>query len=151
MIFFPAPSEMPPLVSHKLKHACDNFPLCKGRQKRAKNNGQSLPRLSFCATCAESTCVCSHPDCISPAAPAFKKDKRPLFCSTHYSDPAYVSTRCWNLCKNSSHVAVCPQKWLTDLVMLVAAMNILASSRPSVVPCMCAARIRRPRSGGTLV
>ena len=48
-------------------------------------------------------------------------------------------------------VAVCPQKWLADLAMLVAAMNIRASSRPSVVPCMCAARIRRPRSGGTLV
>ena len=50
-----------------------------------------------------------------------------------------------------SDVDVCPQKWLADLVMLVAAMNILASSRPSVVPCMCAARIRRPRSGSTLV
>ena len=50
-----------------------------------------------------------------------------------------------------SDVDVCPQKWLADLVMLVAAMNILASLRPSVVPCMCAARIRRPRSGSTLV
>ena len=93
---------MPPLVSHKPKHACDNFPLCKGQQKHPRKNGQNLPRLPFCATCADSTSVCSHPACISPAAPAFKKDKRPLFCSTHYSDPAHVSTRCWNLCNNSS-------------------------------------------------
>ena len=46
MSFFPAPSEMPPLVSHKPKHACDNFPLCKGQQKRPK-----LPRLSSRVGC----------------------------------------------------------------------------------------------------
>ena len=54
-----------------------------------------------------------------------------------------------------SDVDVCPQKWLADLVMLVAGMNILASSRPPCCPlheypCKVAP-VCCPRSGGTLV
>ena len=32
----------------------------------------------------------------------FKKDKQPLFCSTHCGDPAHAASRSWNLCGNAT-------------------------------------------------
>ena len=93
---------MPPPVAHAPKHACNHFPLCKGKQKQPTGNGQPLPRLPFRAKCTESARFCSHPDCTCPAALGFKHDKWPFFCSTHYADPAHVSTRSWNLCNNAA-------------------------------------------------
>ena len=93
---------MPPPIAHRPKGSCPNFPLCKNLQKRPKQNGKKLPRLDFCAQCTESTRSCSHLGCTSPAAPGFKKDKQPLFCSTHYGDPAHAASRSWNLCSNAT-------------------------------------------------
>ena len=95
-------SHIPPRVPHAPKHTCNNFPICKGKQKQSWENGQPLPRRSCCAKCTEAARFCSHPECTSPAAPGFNKDKRPPFCSTRYADPAHASTRFWNLCNNTA-------------------------------------------------
>ena len=92
---------MPPPIAHTPEHTCLNFPLCKNPQKHPRQDGKRLPRLDFCAKCSASARICSHIDCSSPAAPAFKKDKRPLFCSTHYGDPAHAASRSWKLCSDA--------------------------------------------------
>ena len=90
---------MPPPIADAPKHACHNYPLCKGSGRRLGTNVRT--RLDFCSKSLGSEHFCSHPGCESPAAPAFKKDKLPLYCSLHCADPAHAASRCWHLCNNT--------------------------------------------------
>ena len=100
--FHPIPlSAMPPPIAHAPKGVCNNYPICKALQFRPKQNERRLPRLDFCRKCSAATRFCSHLGFVSPAAPSFKKDELPLFCSTHYADPAHSASRSWNLCNNA--------------------------------------------------